>query len=304
MNKLKMGQAEWMLLILLSILWGSSFIFIEIALQSLTMFTIVFLRVGIAALILTIYLYLTGHHLPSKMVEWRRFLILGALRAALPISCIVWAETQIDSGLAGILNSTSPLFTAIIAHFLTSDDKLTTSRIIGIVVSMVGVGILIGVDALHGLTSQVIAQLAMLVATCSYGFAAVYGRRFKGMSPIVSAAGMLIGAAILIFPLTIFEQPWLLEPTLASIGAILGLSLLSTALAFIIWFQLIFRVGASNTAMVTFLIPITALLLSATVLGENVRVTSLVGLVVILFGLAVAQNRFFKWISAKYATSR
>ena len=290
-NQLKVGRTDWILLIVLSILWGSSFAFIDIALQSLPVFTIVFLRVSIAALILTVYLYLNGHRLPGSVMMWRRFIVLGMLRAALPISLIVWAETRIDSGLAGILNSTSPLFTAIIAHFLTHDDKLTGNRLLGIAIGMLGVGVLIGVDALQGLGSRIPAQFAMLGATCSYGFAAVYGRRFRDTSPVVSAAGMLIGSSILILPLAIVEDPWLIEPTLAAVSAILGLSVFSTAVAFIVWFQLIFRVGASNTAMVTFLIPITALLLGVTVLGERIEISSLTGLGIILFGLVIFHTR-------------
>ncbi|MCA9913005.1 MAG: DMT family transporter, partial [Anaerolineae bacterium] len=192
------------------------------------------------------------------------------------------------------LNSTSPLFTAVIAHYLTTDDKLTSNRLLGIVIGMFGVSILIGPDALRGLGSQVIAQLAMLGATCSYGFAAVYGRQFKGTPPAVSAAGMLAGATILTLPLAALEQPWTLSPSLQSLGAILGLSFLSTALAFIIWFQLIFRAGASNTSMVTFLIPITALTLGILFLHEEIVATSIIGLMTILGGLAVAQNRWFK----------
>ena len=111
----------------------------------------------------------------------------------------------------------------MIAHYLTTDDKLTSNRFLGIVVGMFGVSVLIGPDALQGLGSQVIAQMAMLGATCSYGFAAVYGRQFKGTSPAVSAAGMLAGAAILVLPLAILEQPWTLSPSLQSLGAILGL---------------------------------------------------------------------------------
>lgn len=290
---MNMSRQDWILLIILSVLWGSSFFFIDVALQSLTVFTVVFARVLIAGLILTLLVYVTGQSLPRDAHSWRQFLILGMLRAALPISLIVWAETQIDSGLAGILNSTSPLFTAIIAHFLTRDNKLTQQRFIGILIGMLGVSVLIGADVLRGLGEQVVAQVAMLGATCSYGFAAVYGRQFKDTkSPLVSATGMLIGATILITPLALLEQPWTLNPSFASLGAILGLSIFSTALAFIVWFRLIFSAGASNTSMVTFLIPITALLLGSVFLNETLEIGALIGLVIILFGLGVAQNRF------------
>ncbi len=293
-HPLQIDTVGWILLLLLSLLWGSSFFFIEVALRELPIFTIVFSRVALAALLLSIYLYSAGQRLPNEISVWRGFLLLGMLRAALPISLIVWAETQISSGLAGILNSTSPLFTAIVAHYFTVDDKLTPNRLLGILVGMSGVAVLIGPSALQGLGTQVLAQFAMLGATCSYGFAAVYGRQFKDTSPLVSATGMLIGATVMIFPLALLEQPWGLSVDLISLGAVVGLSLLSTALAFIIWFQLIFRVGASNTSMVTFLIPITALFLGIFILGETMELTSWAGLIIIFFGLAIAQGRFLK----------
>lgn len=293
MNQLRMGAREWaLLLLLLSGLWGSSFFFIEVALQSITTFTVVFLRVAIAALILTTIIYASGQRLPLTVKAWRQFIILGLLRAALPISLFVWAETQIDSGLAGILNSTAPLFTGMIAHVSTQDDKLTQQRLIGIMVGMAGVSVLIGADILQGLGAQVIAQVAILGATCSYGFAAVYGRQFKGTtSPLVSAAGMLTGATLLILPFAIMEQPWQLTPSILSMGAIIGLSVFSTAVAFIVWFQLIFSAGASNTSMVTFLIPITALILGSVFLKETIEISAIVGLLIILSGLGIAQNR-------------
>lgn len=291
-STIQMGLTEWLLLILLSILWGGSFFFIEIAIRTIPVFTVVAGRVGIAALILMAYVYLSGYHMPNRIGLWGKFVILGALRAAIPISLIVWAETQISSGLAGILNSTSPLFTMLIAHWLTQDDKLTTNKLIGVVLAMSGVMLMIGIDALQGFGTQAAAQLAMLGATCAYGFAAVYGRQFKGMPAAISAAGMLTGATILILPISIvLERPWQLKPELMSIGAILGLALLSTAFAFMIWMRLILTAGPSNTSMVTFLIPITALFLSIFILHEEIVWTSYAGLGLILAGLAVAQAK-------------
>jgi drug/metabolite transporter (DMT)-like permease len=288
---IKMGSTEWFLLILLSILWGSSFFFIEIAIRDLPIFTVVAARVGLAAILLIVFVYLRGMHMPTSAKIWGEFVILGALRAAIPISLIVWAETQIDSGLAGILNATSPLFTAVLAHFFTYDDRLTGNRFVGVLLGICGVIVLIGPDALYGLGSQVMAQLAMLGATCSYGFAAIYGRRFREMPAAVSAAGMLTGATTLIVPFaTILEAPWTLQPGLLSMSAVLGLALLSTAIAFIVWFRLILTAGATNTSMVTFLIPITALLLGTFILDEQLHWASFVGLVLILSGLAVAHN--------------
>lgn len=286
---LRMGLREWLLLVSLAILWGGSFFFIEIAVRDLPVFTVVTARVGLAVIFLIIFVYMQGQRMPCSLSTWRAFLVLGALRATLPISLIVWAETQIDSGLASILNSTSPIFTMIVAHFLTADEKLTLNRVLGVVIATGGVVVLIGADALHGLGLKVLAQLAMLGATLSYGFAAVYGKKLKNMPTTVSSAGMLAGAAILALPLALLiEQPWNLRPSSLSVIAVLGLALLSTALAFIIWFKLIHSAGATNTSMVTFLIPVVGLLLGVGVLGESLAPSSFIGLAFILLGLAVS----------------
>lgn len=289
-----MGLREWLLLISLALLWGGSFFFIELAIRDLPVFTVVTARVGIAAILLISFVYLTGHKMPTSPKLWAELLLLGALRAALPISLIVWAETQIDSGLASILNSTSPLFTMIVAHLLTSDEKLTSNRMVGVLIAMSGVIVLIGVEAFQGLGLKVLAQLAMLGATLSYGFASVYGKRFRDLSSIVSSAGMLAGATILVMPLALFlEHPWTLRPGAVSLFGILGLAVLSTALAFIIWFQLIHSAGAANTSMVTFIIPIVGLFLGFAFLGERLEFSSIVGLALILLGLAVATKVLF-----------
>lgn len=300
-TKLKMGLTEWLLLGILALLWGGSFFFIEVALRDLPVFTVVAARVSLAALFLIGYVYASGQRLPSSLSLWGRLFVLGALRATIPISLIVWAETQIDSGLASILNSTSPLFTILVAHFLTADEKLTPARAVGVAVSTVGVAVLIGADALNGLGLDVLAQVAMLGATLSYGFAAVYGKQFRGVPTVVSSAGMLAGATLLSLPLALFlEQPWTLRPGGTSVAAVVGLALLSTALAFVVWFRLIYSAGAANTSMVTFLIPIVGLFLGVVVLGERLEPSSLFGLALILLGLAGA-TRAWTWRSARSA---
>ena len=206
------------------------------------------------------------------------------------MSLIVWAQTRIDSGVAGILNSTSPLFTMVIAHVLTTDDRLTRQKVIGCLIGMVGVIVMIGMDFLSELGNGIAGQLAMLGATCSYGFAAVYGRRFDTGSNAASAAGMLCGATLLILPVAlVIDRPSTLSPGVHSISALFGLALLSTAIAFVVWFRLITTAGPSNTSLVTFLIPFTALGLGILLLGEKPSLGSLLGLVIILVGLGVTQ---------------
>jgi drug/metabolite transporter (DMT)-like permease len=285
-----MGAREWLLLAALSALWGCSFLFVELALRDLPVFTVALGRTGIAAAFLLLLLAATRAPLLPLVQRWREFLLLGALRAAIPMSLIVWAQTRIDSGVAGILNSTSPLFTMVIAHLLTTDDRLTPQKLIGCLIGMVGVVVMIGMEFLSRLGDGVGGQLAMLGATCSYGFAAVYGRRFDTGSNTGSAAGMLSGATLLILPLALaIDRPWALSPGPLSISALFALALLSTAVAFVVWFRLITTAGPSNTSLVTFLIPLAALGFGVLLLGEKPTLGSLLGLAIILAGLAVTQ---------------
>lgn len=286
-----MRRRDWALLVLLSLLWGCSFLFVEVALRGMPVFTVALGRTAIAALVLLAFLAAVREPLAPLARRWREFLLLGALRGAIPISLIVWAQTRIDSGVAGILNSTSPLFTMVIAHGLTQEERLTARKLAGCLIGMAGVTVMMGMDALRGLgDTALLGHLAMLGATCSYGFAAVYGRRFHEGSHAASAAGMLTGAALLVLPAALLlERPWTVEPGLQPLAALCALAVVSTALAFVVWFQLITRVGASRTSLVTFLIPFSALGLGVALLGEKPSASALGGLALILAGLAVIQ---------------
>jgi drug/metabolite transporter (DMT)-like permease len=294
---------QWLLLGILSILWGCSFFFVELALEDIPVFSVTLGRTGIAAAFLLLLLIATRTPLQPLAQRWKEFALLGALRAAIPISLIVWAQTRIDSNVAGILNSTSPLFTMVIAHLMTSDDRLSTHKLIGCLIRIVGVIVMVGMEFLYEVGNGIGGQLAMLGATCSYGFAAVYGRRFDTGSNTASAAGMLCGATLLILPVAlVIDRPWMLSPGLRSMAALLGLALFSTAVAFVVWFRLIATAGASNTSLVTFLIPFTALGLGILLLGEKPSLGSLIGLVIILVGLAVTQLKSSRLSSSSQPT--
>jgi drug/metabolite transporter (DMT)-like permease len=290
-STLKMGRLEWLLLLLLALLWGSSFLFMKIAVQALPVFTVVLGRIGIAALLVSGFVYARRLRWPKTAKRWGQLILLGFLRAGLPISLFVWAGTQIDSNLSGILNSTTPLFTAIVAHALTQDEKLNGARITGILLGMAGVIMLIGISVLQGLGSNVLGQLAILGATCSYGFSNVYGRRFKDMPVAVSTAGLLFGATVIILPLAlVFDQPWTLHFSLQPTLAVLVLAVVNTAIAFLVWLTLILRAGATHTAQVTFIIPFVSIVLGFLFLGEQIGWNALVGLGFILMGLAVSRR--------------
>jgi len=299
---IQMGVTEWLLLLLLSLLWGSSFLFMKVAVQELPVFTVVLGRIGIAALFLTVLLYLRGDRLPTRVTEWGELMLLGILRAALPITLFVWAGTQIDSGVSGILNSTTPLFTAIVAHFLTQDERLTGYRVVGVLLGMVGVIFLIGPSALQGLGQNVLGQLAVLGATCAYGFAGVYGRRFSNRPVLVTTAGFLLASTLLILPIAlILDQPWTVDYHLIPVASVIALAIFNTAIAFMVWLTLNLRSGANNTSLVTFLVPFMAILLGMIILDEQIGWNAFVGLLFIILGLTASQRRLFQRASTTEA---
>lgn len=293
-----MNVSVWLLLIVLSLLWGGSFFFAEIALIELPPFTVVLGRVGIAALVLNILVVATGHCMPTGLRLWGAFLVMGTLNNLIPFSLIIWGQTEITSGLASILNATTPLFAVIVAHVLTHDEKLTANRIGGIVSGFLGVILMIGPAALKGLGAEALAQLAVLTAALTYSFASIFGRRFKGLPPTVIASGQVTCSTVLMIPLVlIIDRPWTLPaPGLATWSALIGIAVFSTALAYILYFKILALAGATNLMLVTFLIPISALLLGFLFLGETVDAGQVIGMTLIGAGLALIDGRPIIWI--------
>ncbi len=203
-----MKLSDWFLLILLSILWGGSFFFGEIALSALKPFTIVLSRVSIAAILLNIMARATGYRMPSSLKMWGAFLVMGLINNLIPFSLIFWGQTQIPSSLASILNATTPVWTVLLAHFLTKDEKITKNRFIGVLFGLLGVVIMIGWDVLSGLGINILTQVAVIMAAISYAFAGIYGKRFNDTPPIVTAAGQITGTTIMMIPITlIVDKP-------------------------------------------------------------------------------------------------
>ncbi len=291
-----MGAVEWVLLIALSVLWGGSFFFAEVALVELRPFTVVLCRVGFAALVLIAVVHATGQRLPRRGGLWGAFFIMGALNNLVPFTLIVWGQTHIASGLASILNATTPLFTVLLAHLLTHDEKMTPNRLAGVLLGLVGVAVLIGPQALRGLGLHLVAQLAVLGAALSYAFAGVFGRRFKGEPPLVVAAGQVTATTVMILPVAfIADRLWTVPlPGAATWGAIAGLALLSTALAYVIFFRILAAAGATNLLLVTMLIPVSAILLGTAILGERLAAGHFVGMALIGLGLAAIDGRPLK----------
>ena len=294
MNK-AMGIKLWCLIIFLSIIWGASFFFVEIAVEKMTPLTIVLYRVGFAAFLLLAFVRLTGRKMPKTIGIWGAFLALGALNNAIPFTLITWGQSHIDSSLASILNATAPVFSVILAHFLTKDEPLTKNRLAGVLFGWGGVALLIGIDALNGAGMKMAGQLAVLGAALFYAFAAIFARRFKDIDPVVVSAGMLTGSTIIMIPMAfIMEQPLALDPTPVTWAALFGLAAISTSLAYIIYFYVLSKAGATNILLVTFLIPVSAIFLGMAVLGENPGWNAFAGMGLIFIGLVLIDGRLLK----------
>jgi drug/metabolite transporter (DMT)-like permease len=294
-----MSASDWLLLVVLSVLWGGSFFFNKVALFELPPITIVCLRVGLGAVLLIVAANAMGLALPRAPSAWAALAGMGFLNAVVPFTLIAWSQTHIASGLASILNATTPLFTVVVAHLATADDKLTRGRVAGLVAGFAGVVVMLGPDLLRQIGADVAAQLAMLVASLFYALSGVYGRRFAGQPPVVVAAGQMTSAALMLLPLMlIVDRPWTLPPpSPAATGSIVALAVFSTALGYLIYFRILARAGATNLLLVTFLIPVSAILLGVGVLGEALEPRQLAGMVVIGLGLAAIDGRPARWVA-------
>lgn len=290
-----MTPVEWSLLITLAIMWGGSFFLIAVAVQVLPPFTIVMLRVGIAAITLNLLLIVTGHRLPIDRQAWQAFLSMGFANNLVPFVLITWGQTHIASGLASILNATTPLFAIVVAHYFTTDEKMSGGRLGGVLIGLAGVVAMVGPEALRGLSANLLAQLAVIGAAVAYAVSGVYGRRFKrlGLSPMVSATGMLTAAAIMMLPVVAWrDQPWSLPmPGFQVWLAVIGLAIVATVIAYIVYFHLLSTAGATNLLLVTFLVPVSAILLGALILGERLASIHFLGMALIGIGLAAIDGR-------------
>jgi drug/metabolite transporter (DMT)-like permease len=295
-----MSARNWGLLLLLALLWGSSFFFYKLLVAVLPPVTVVLGRVGIAAIAMNLWLLAYGTVMPRSPRLWARFLLLGVLNTVIPFILIAWGETRITSGLASILNATTPIFMVAVAHWGTDDEKLSWGKIIGIGCGILGVAVLVGPDAFRG-ASYIWGALAVIGASCCYGFGGVYSRRFKDLPPLVAATGQISGAAILLVPLSLgLDHPW----TLPAQGPVIWMSLatialVNTALAYFVYFKMLANVGVTYISLVTLLIPPIALLLGAAFLGESVTLQSLAGMAIIALGLLTIDGRLLSWTRAK-----
>ena len=287
----------WVMLVVLSMLWGTSFIFTEIALEDFRPLTIATLRVSGAASALWIYLLIIGAEIPRSLSIWGAFLIMGIVNNAIPFAAIMFAQTLISASLASILNSTAPLITVVLAGILLSDERITAARIFAVILGFIGVVVMIGPPALLGIGADVLAQCAVLGASVSYAISGVFARRFKamGLQLRVLAVGMLTMFSLCLAPVALFlDRPFTMDaPGFSAIAAAAGVALLSTALAYILYFRILAAAGATNLLLVTFLIPVSAILLGVNFLGESLNLSQIIGMFLIGLGLVVMDGRIF-----------
>lgn len=294
-----MTPFEWALLFGLSMLWGGSFLFNALAVAELPPFVVVAARVSLGAAFLYLALRVTGARLPTDAASWGAFALMGFFNNVVPFSLIVWGQSQIASGLASILNATTPLFTVLVAHAFTHDERMSPARVAGVVIGFGGVAIMMGLDAFAHAGESFLAELAILGASVSYAFSAVFARRFSraGLTPLATATGQITAAAAMMIPLAlIVNQPWTLPaPGWPALGALLGLGLVSTAIAYIVYYRILATAGSVNLALVTLLIPVWAVLLGALILHERLSWNHAVGMAGIAVGLAVIDGRVWRW---------
>ena len=291
-----MNRREWAMLVTLSVLWGGSFFFAEIALESLPPLTIVTLRVGLAAITLWLVVLALKLPIPNSPPIWITFLTMGLLNNVLPFSLIVWGQSQISSGLAAILNATAPLFGVIVAGILLRDESATPLKITGVVVGFAGVIVMMDLSSIA--TSSLLAQLAILAAALSYACASVYGRRFKatGLNPILVAAGQVTGSTLLLLPIALWvdgNDPYANVPAQVW-AAIISLAVFSTAAAYILYFKLLASAGATNILLVTLLVPVSAILLGWLFLEESLQTPHIIGMAMIALGLSAIDGRLWR----------
>jgi drug/metabolite transporter (DMT)-like permease len=287
-----MSPRNLVILLVLSLIWGASFLFIKVAVATIPPLCVAFGRTSLAAVLLYLVLRTRGLRMPGRSPVWGTFLLMGFFNGAVPYTLITWAEIHIDSGLAAILNALMPLFTVLLAHLFTGDERLNWQKVVGIFLGFCGVVALIGPAALNGLGKDVLAQLAVMVAALCYAIAIIYGRRLKEITPLVSATGQLCCAAFLTLPMIlVFDAPWTLSPSFISAAALTCLSLLGTALAYLLYYYLLPRIGSTNLSLVTYLIPITGVFWGALLLGERLHWSAFLALGLILAGIAGVNNR-------------
>nr|WP_246763672.1 EamA family transporter [Rhizobium bangladeshense] len=277
---------ELVLLLVLATLWGSSYTFIKIGVETIPPVTLIAVRTLIAGAILLAVLRHRHVRLPSDRATWRLFVVQACLNSVIPFTLIAWAEQSVDAGLAVILNSATPIFTFLLTVSMTRHEQVAVRKLFGVVAGLAGICLVVGVEALGGLGESLMAQLAIILATICYAGAAIFSKNFRGLDPGVPAAGSLISGAVILMPISlVVDRPWALDPSAASVLALLALSAFSTALAFTIYFRLVQTLGSVGTTSQAYLrVPI-GVAIGIAFLGERLSPTAWIGLICVILGV-------------------
>jgi drug/metabolite transporter (DMT)-like permease len=281
------------MLLALAFAWGGSFFLTEIMLLEMSPFQIVFHRVGIAALFMYAFIRFRGKTLPKSIKAWAVFAVMGLLNNAIPFSAIVYGQQYITAGLASILNSTTAFFGVIVSAMILSEEHITLPKLTGVTLGMIGVVVIIGVEALLQLSLSNIGQYLIIVSSISYALASVWGRLYvRGLGVAVTATGMLITSTFWMFVLSMVAEGFPIEIlSLRSISAAFTLAILCTCVAYLLYFAILAEAGASNLMLVTIIIPAFALILDALFLGEWVSGMDMIGFAIIAIGLLIIAER-------------
>jgi drug/metabolite transporter (DMT)-like permease len=300
-----MGRAEWAILLTLALVWGSAFLFIKVAVTEFEPTTYVWLRLVIAAAALLLVLRATGKRLRLPLALWASVGLLALLNNVVPFILFGWGQRHIASGLAAILQATTPIFGVLAAHLLTADERITRARLAGVVIGFAGVATMIGPQLVADSGNPLFAQIACLFASLLYALAGIHARRFKalGVGPLDLATAQFVAGAVMLAPVALLvDQPWLGLPTsLAAWGSVAMLALVCSAFAYILFFRLIERAGATNSLLVTLLVPPVAIVVGALAFGERLGANQLGGLLLIGAGLAVIDGRLVAPLRRRFA---
>jgi drug/metabolite transporter (DMT)-like permease len=288
----RMGATEWGLLLALSVVWGSSFFFYKVLVRELPPLTVVMGRVTLAALALNLILMARGGSLRPALPQTPQFVLLGILNNVVPFILICWGETRVSSGLASILNATTPVFGVLTTHVLTDNERLNWGKAAGVALGFAGVAVLVGPSALHD-GGDVAGEVACLAGAFVYSLGGIYGRKFRALPALTVATGQITTAALIMLPLALLvDRPWRLPmPSIGAWEALLAIALLCTAFAYLLFFKILAVAGATNIFLVTFLLPISALALGYFALGETIQPQAYAGVALIGLGLAAIDGR-------------
>ncbi|MFN3172556.1 MAG: DMT family transporter [Hyphomicrobiales bacterium] len=298
-----MSTLAWALLLFLAFIWGGSFVFAKVAVAEVPPFTLVLLRVGLAAAVLWIVCLVSGVAMPRTLGAWAAYAVMGLLNNVIAFSLIFTGQQEIGASLASILNGSMPFFTVLLAGLLLADEKFSTRKIVGIAIGFLGVVLIIGPRHLLGLGEHLLSELMLIGAAISYAFASVWGRRFAGQNPMATATGQLTMSTLMMIPIACFiDQPWTLSmPSVATIGSVIALAVICTAFAYVLFFRILDMAGATNVSLVTMLVPVSATLIAVPLLGERLEVLTILGFAIITLGLMVLDGRPVKYVRERLA---